>query len=135
MTRDVSLLFDMTDEEIDADLRSDGSLDPNAIAKRGVELVQALLKRKRLPLDIPAEVRKAAVTATDLVERRHALIRKLQEDDMMGLECAETVELEGLEAQEIQAVRVIAPWIIQVSKSAQVSVRTGEAGDPGADPA
>src|SRR5690349_1330482 len=152
MSRDVTLLFDMTDAEIDADLRADGG-DPDAIAKRGVELVQALLKRKRLPLDIPADVRAAALPATALTARRDALVRKLEEDDMLGLECAETVELEGLQAQEIRAAQVIAPWVVQAmafasiqamheamhtlpivpSNPSQVSVRTGEASDPEAD--
>jgi hypothetical protein len=44
--------------------------------------------------------------------RRAALIARLREIDMLGLECAETVELERLDAEDIQASQKLADLIL-----------------------
>jgi hypothetical protein len=41
------------------------------------------------------------------------LAKKLNEDDMLGLECAETVQLEKLSSQNAAAARALADWIVK----------------------
>lgn len=42
-----------------------------------------------------------------------ALAKKLDADDMLGLECSETVRLEKLAAQNAAAARVLAAWVVK----------------------
>ena len=58
-----------------------------------------------------------AVTAARQViaraQQMEELARKLNDDDMLGLECAETVQLEKLSGQNAAAARAIAEWIVK----------------------
>ncbi len=42
-----------------------------------------------------------------------ALVRKLEDEDMIGLECAETVKLEKLSAENASSARALAEWIVK----------------------
>jgi hypothetical protein len=42
-----------------------------------------------------------------------ALAKKLSDDDMVGLECSETVQLERLAAANAAAARMLAAWVVE----------------------
>jgi hypothetical protein len=45
-------------------------------------------------------------------EQRVELVKKLREDDMLGLECSETVQLERLSAQDAADGWRLAKWLV-----------------------
>jgi len=47
------------------------------------------------------------------VREVNTLVKKLQDEDMLGLECAETVQLERLSAKNAAAALVLAEWIVK----------------------
>ena len=58
----------------------------------------------------------AVIVARRVIERSQemdALVEKLEDEDMLGLECAETVKLEKLSAENASAARVLAAWIVK----------------------
>lgn len=58
----------------------------------------------------------AALVARRVIERAEemdAIVEKLEADDMIGLECRETVQLEKLSAENASAARVLAEWIVK----------------------
>lgn len=58
----------------------------------------------------------AVHVARRVIERSNAmdaLVEKLAAEDMIGLECAETVKLEKLSAENASAARVLAEWIVK----------------------
>jgi len=55
----------------------------------------------------------AARQVLDRARQMEALAKKLNDDDMLGLECAETVQLEKLSGQNAAAARALADWIVK----------------------
>jgi len=51
-------------------------------------------------------------------KRRDELYKKLKEDDMVGLECSETVMLEKLMAEDMVQGKRLAAWIIAEAEAA-----------------
>lgn len=69
---------------------------------------------ERNPMSIESR-EDATRLAQQIVERgtmRAALIRELQDQGMLGLECAETVQLEKLETEDAAAAQVLARWLL-----------------------
>lgn len=46
-------------------------------------------------------------------QKMEALAKQLSDDDMLGLECSETVQLERLAAENAAAARQLAAWVVQ----------------------
>ncbi len=64
----------------------------------------------------PKSTEEAVTVARAVIARSRemdALAMKLSADDMLGLECAETVQLERLAAANAAAARMLAAWVVE----------------------
>ena len=67
-------------------------------------------------MNAPKTKEEAVAVARAVIARSQtmdALAKKLSDDDMLGLECGETVQLERLAAENAAAARVLAAWVVQ----------------------